>query len=118
MAHAPVVRIKSAAQVALDLVQREFPNYHPLVSLARLAHSPTVLEDPKLELQVHATILPYVAPKLQSVEVVENNPDDRRVVVTLFDEAEITDAQEVRHVPVETSIVLDDRHVELIPLDA
>lgn len=109
-----LVRIKSAAQSALDLVQSEFPNYHPLVSLARLAHRPDVAEDPKLELAVHATILPYVCPKLQSVEIKEVNPDDRRVVVTLFDEAVLTDG---RTVDVEVPLLLDESE-QLVRLDS
>lgn len=109
-----VVRIKSAAQVALDLIQREYPNYHPLVSLARLAHKPEVMDDPRLELMVHQTLLPYVAPKLSSVEVVENNPDDRRVIVTLFDEMQIEDGT---YVQTSTPLEIEDS-VQLIPLDS
>jgi hypothetical protein len=109
-----VVRIKSAAQTALDLVQREFRDYHPLVSLARLAHDPRVIDDPRLEIDVHKAILPYVAPKLASVEVTEVNPDDRRVVVTLFDEMQIEDGT---YVQTTTPLEIEDS-VQLVPLDS
>jgi hypothetical protein len=76
---------QSAGESALDLIQREFPNYHPLLSLAKMAHSATVRDDPRLEFEVHKAILPYVAPKLSSIEVTNKNQDDRRVVVSLFE---------------------------------
>src|SRR5574337_671968 len=99
-----VIRVRSASEVALDLVQREYPNYHPLISLARLAHRADVMEDPKLELEVHKTILPYVAPKLSSVEVRTSDPDDRRVIVSLFEERALEDG---RIVDVEVPLVTD-----------
>lgn len=80
-----IVKIRSASEQALALVQSEFPLYHPLVSLARMAHNPEVMADPKLELEVHKCILPYVAPKLSSVEVKEEASDERRVIVSLFE---------------------------------
>lgn len=84
-----LVKISSASEAALHLVQREFPQYHPLISLARLAHRADVIEDPKLELEIHKTILPYVAPKLSSVEVKQEISDDRRVIVSLFEQREL-----------------------------
>jgi hypothetical protein len=80
-----IVKIRSASEQALALVQSEFANYHPLISLARLAHRSEVMADPKLELEVHKCILPYVTPKLSSVEVKEEATDDRRVIVSLFE---------------------------------
>jgi hypothetical protein len=80
-----IVKIRSASEQALALVQREFPDYHPLVSLARLAHKEEVINDPRLEIEVHKCILPYVAPKLSSVEVKEEASEDRRVIVSLFE---------------------------------
>jgi len=112
LAHSSVVRVRSASEQALALIQQEYPNYHPLVSLARLAHREDVLQDAKLELEVHRTILPYVAPKLANVEVKAHNPDDRRVVVSLFEDVALPDG---RHVMEEIPLVRDA--VEIVPLD-
>ena len=107
-----VVRVKGASEMALDLVQREYPQYHPLIALARLAHRPDVTNDPKLELEVHKTILPYVTPKLSSVEVKTDNSEQRRVVVSLFDSKQLENGTVV---DVETPLLLDPH--EVVPLD-
>lgn len=100
-----VVRIKNASEMALDIVQREFPNYHPLVSLARLAHDARVKDDPKLELEVHRTILPYVAPKLSSVEVKTDVKEERRVIVSLFEQRQLDNGSVVDvEVPLVTEV--------------
>lgn len=107
-----VVRVRSASEQALALVQSEYPNYHPLVSLARLAHRADVIQDAKLELEIHKTILPYVAPKLANVEVKAAGSDDRRVVVSLFEDVALPDG---RVVQTETPLVRE--FVEIVPLD-
>lgn len=100
-----VVRIKNASEMALDIVQREFPNYHPLLSLARLAHDDRVKDDPKLELEVHRTILPYVAPKLSSVEVKTDVKEERRVIVSLFEQRQLDNGSVVDvEVPLVTEV--------------
>lgn len=86
--------IRTPQETALALIQAEFKDYHPLTALARLAHKDEVKLDPKLELAVHATILPYVQPKLSQSEVKVDVGVERRVVISLFDE-EITDAKEL-----------------------
>lgn len=107
-----VVRIRSASEQALDLVQSEYPEYHPLIALARLAHRAEVTQDPKLELEVHRTILPYVAPKLASIEVKSENTDTRRVIVSLFETATLEDGSQVQtQVPLVTDVS------ELVRLD-
>lgn len=107
-----VVRIRSASEAALALIQREYPNYHPLVSLARLAHRPDVVENPALELEVHRTILPYVAPKLAAVEVKSDVQEERRVIVSLFETKSLEDGTVV---DVEVPLVTETS--ELVPLD-
>lgn len=107
-----VVRVRGASEMALDLVQREFPNYHPLVSLARLAHRDDVRADPKLELEVHRTILPYVAPKLANVEVKQEVKEEKRVIVSLFETRSLEDG---RVVDVEVPLITDVS--EIVPLD-
>lgn len=107
-----VVQQRTPAEAALELVQREYPQYHPLIALARLAHRNDVLQDPKLELAVHQTILPYVQPKLSSVEVKTDLSNHRRVVVTLFEDVEIENGTVTAEVP----MVIE--HNELVPLDS
>jgi hypothetical protein len=107
-----IVRVRNASEMALELVQREFPNYHPLISLARLAHRTEVIADPKLELEVHRTILPYVAPKLANVEVKAEVREERRVIVSLFEDRQLPDGRTVEvEVPLVTEVT------DLIPLD-
>lgn len=83
--HSSVVRVRGPADIALEMIRSRYPHYHPLIALANLAHRDDVVADPKLELEVHKAILPYVAPKLSSIEVKSNNVEDRRVVVSLFE---------------------------------
>lgn len=99
------LRIRAPSEAALALVQSEFPNYHPLIALARLAHRKDVICDPHLELEVNRTILPYVTPKLSSVEVKhEVSEDDRRVIVSLFETRTLENG---RQVEVEVPLVTD-----------
>lgn len=107
-----VVQVKSPAQQALDLIQREHPNYHPLVSLARLAHRADVIEDAKLEFEVHKAILPYVTPKLSSIEVKNESKDERRVIVSLFEQTTLPNGTVV---DVEVPLVRETS--EIVPLD-
>lgn len=108
-----VVRIRSPSEAALALVQSEYPNYHPLIALARLAHRKEVTDDPKLELEVHRTILPYVAPKLANVEVKSEVKEERRVIVSLFETKTLDDG---RTVDVEVPLVTEVE--DLVPLDS
>lgn len=107
-----VIRVRNASEQALDLVRREYPEYHPLIALARLAHKEEVIADPKLELEVHRTILPYVAPKLSSVEVKTDNSEQRRVIVSLFETKTLENGSVVDvEVPLITEVS------EIVPLD-
>ena len=100
-----VARIKTPADSAMDLIRREYPHYHPLIALARMAHSPAVTADAHLELEVHKAILPYVAPKLSSVEHKIENPEDRRIIVSLFEERTLENGSIVEvEVPLITEI--------------
>lgn len=82
------------SQILLDLIRREFPAYHPLLSIARIAHSTGA--DLKLQFECHKTIAKYVEPELKSIEVKTDNLVERRVTVSLFDplEGEFTDVTE------------------------
>lgn len=107
-----VAKIQSPADMALALVRQEFPNYHPLVSLTRLAHKQEVIEDPKLEFEVHKAILPYVTPKLSSIEVKSEIQETRRVIVSLFEQHTLPNGNVVE---VEVPLVTDV--TDIVPLD-
>lgn len=112
MSATAVVRVRSASEMALDLVQREFPNYHPLISLARLAHKTDVQADPKLEFEIHKAILPYVTPKLSSIEVKQENTETKRVIVSLFETVTLENGSQV-----ETEVPLVTDVTELVRID-
>jgi len=107
-----VVKVQSPADMALALVRTEFPNYHPLLSLTRLAHREDVIQDPRLELEVHRAIMPYVVPKLSSIEVKSEVNEVRRVIVSLFEQITLPNGSIV---DVEKPLVTDV--TDLVPLD-
>lgn len=107
-----VAKIQSPADMALALVRQEFPYYHPLVSLTRLAHKQEVIDDPKLEFEVHKAILPYVTPKLSSIEVKSEIQETRRVIVSLFEQHTLPNGNVVE---VEVPLVTDV--TDIVPLD-
>jgi hypothetical protein len=98
--------------MALAMIRSEYPTYHPLVSLVRLAHKEEVIEDPRLEFEIHKAILPYVTPKLSSIEVKSDIKEDRRVVVSLFEQQTLPNGQVV---DVEVPLVTDV--TDVVPLD-
>ena len=74
----------------LEAIRGFYPDYHPLVSIAHIAHS--VESDPRLRFDCHRVIAKYVEPELKSLEVKGSFTETRRVSVSLFDESEIIDA--------------------------
>lgn len=74
----------------LDAIRRYYPDYHPLVSIAHIAHSEE--SDQRLRFDCHRVIAKYVEPELKSLEVKGSFTETRRVSVSLFDESEIVDA--------------------------
>ena len=67
----------------MQMIQREFPNYHPLLSIARIAHK----DDAPLGLQfeAHKVIAKYVESELKSVEHKGSVEQRHSVKVSLFD---------------------------------
>ncbi len=51
----------------LDLIREKHPNYHPLLSLADIAHNDGA--NLKLQAECHTTIARYTESQLKSVEV-------------------------------------------------
>ena len=87
----------SSQSSVLAEIRRFYPEYHPLVSIARLAHKEGV--DVRLLYDCHKTIAKYVEPELKSLEVRGVFEDVRRVSVSLFQD-DISDAVLVDKQPV------------------
>ena len=77
----PVTGTRSSALVSM--LHAEFPNYHPLLSIARIAHHQDA--DLKLQFECHKTIAKYLEPELKSVEVNGDIREEKVVRVSLFD---------------------------------
>lgn len=67
----------------LGMLQKDYPNYHPLLSIARIAHHHDA--DLKLQFECHKTIAKYVEPELKSIEVKGEINGRHRVSVSLFE---------------------------------
>lgn len=81
----------SKKQNVLAMIQQKYPGYHPLMSIAEIAHSTDPLVDWELRFQCHKTIAKYVEPELKSITTV-NGDDKRRVTISMFGEGDIEDA--------------------------
>lgn len=64
------------------MIQREFPGYHPLLSIARIAHKQGI--DVELQFNCHKVIAKYIEPELKSIEMSGEVANERRVKVSLF----------------------------------
>ena len=72
-------------QGLLARLQQEFPNYHPIVELARVANDPNV--DLNTRVSANKEIAKYVTPQLKAVE--HTGPDGERLqtrVIIQFDQ--------------------------------
>lgn len=86
-----IPEIKSRSKQLLDAIRLKYPNYHPLIAIAEIAHSDQA--DLELQFQCHKTIAKYIEPELKAIEVKNETSERSKVTVTLFGEAEIEDAQ-------------------------
>lgn len=73
----------SRRDLLLGMIQKEFPQYHPLIAIARIAHHGDA--DLKLQFECHKTIAKYVEPELKSIEVKGGMEHRHSVKVSLFD---------------------------------
>jgi hypothetical protein len=78
----------------LALLQEEYPEYHPLIGVARIAHS---TEDERLQFDCHKTLCEYVEPKLKSVEVQQSFAEDSELRVVFDGEFEEVPAPPAKH---------------------
>lgn len=74
--------VQAAGDRMLALIRTKYPEYHPLLAIAAIAHE---AEDVKIQLECHKTLIRYVTPELKSVEVKADIKETRRVVVSMFD---------------------------------
>jgi len=81
-----VVALQSRGDTVLSLIHTKFPNYHPLLAMAEMAHD-TNVED-SVKFNCHKELARYVAPQLKAVEVRTSSDELPRVSVSLFAEAE------------------------------
>lgn len=75
----------SRRELLLGMLQKEYPGYHPLVSIARIGHDQAA--DLKLQFECHKTIAKYVEPELKSIEVKGELGHRHKVSVSLFEPA-------------------------------
>ena len=52
-------------QALIILLQNKYPGYHPVLSMATIAHE---TDDPQLAAQMHKEVAQYVTPKLKAIE--------------------------------------------------
>lgn len=95
-------------QLLLALIQKEYPSYHPLLAIARIAHNEAASLG--LQFDCHKTIAKYVEPELKSIEVRGSVESQHRVRVSLFDpiEGEYTSVEQIARDVVEDSIMSQD----------
>lgn len=74
---------RTRRELLLGMIQKEFPNYHPLMSIARIAHDENA--DLKLQFECHKTVAKYVEPELKSIEVKGEIQGRHKVSVSLFE---------------------------------
>lgn len=82
--------LKSRSKDLLAAIQQRYPNYHPLIAIAEIAHSSEASLD--LQFQCHKTIAKYIEPELKAVEVKTESNEKNLVRVTLFGE-DVSDAE-------------------------
>lgn len=88
------VDFKHNGERLLRMITAQYPNYHPLMSIVKIAHdaeamlSEEGLPAPNLSLalRAHETVLKYVEPELKSVDVKIEKKDTRTINVRLFEE--------------------------------
>lgn len=110
---AALVKLQAQHQSVLDIVQRKYPNYHPVLAMVDLAHHEHVKDrDPKLEFEIHKAVAPYCAARLSSLEITPPK-DPTRVIVSLFEDVMLPNGETAQ---VEVPLVRELS--EVVPLDS
>lgn len=76
-------------QGLLARLQREYPNYHPILEMARLANDPNA--DEKDRFAANKEVAKYVTPQLKAVEHTGAGGDPIEIVVNVVPHATDTD---------------------------
>lgn len=71
---------KKETSAVLAMIQQKYPGYHPLMSIAEIAHNPDPTIDWDLRFNCHKTIAKFVEPELKSVQNVDMN---KRPTITI-----------------------------------
>ena len=83
---------KKSENAVLAMIQAKYPGYHPLMSIAEIAHNPDPNIDWELRFNCHKAIAKYIEPELKSVQHIGG---DKRPTINITmiveDEVEITD---------------------------
>lgn len=86
-------------QQLIDMIQEEYPDYHPLLALAKIANEdiercigfsdgePVMVTDHNLKLQASKEVCKYIVPQLKAIE--HTGKDGKDLIPSLSDE-EIT----------------------------
>lgn len=82
--------LKSRPNSILSAIQVKYPNYHPLIAIAEIAHTEGV--DIELKFNCHKTIAKYIEPELKAVEIKTDPNNLPTVRVSLFQD-DISDAE-------------------------
>lgn len=90
----------SSKSHVLTAINQFYPGYHPLVSIAHLAHKEGV--DDRLQFDCHRVIAKFVEPELKSLEVTGSFTETRRVTISLFD-TDVEDAKIIEPIRLEQS---------------
>lgn len=71
----------SSQEKLLAMIQKQFPQYHPVLSMVQIAHS---TDDEHLEFACHKEVAKYVQEVDRKVQVDAKIHETRRVIVELF----------------------------------
>lgn len=93
----------------MQMIHKEYPQYHPVMSMVRLAHLEGVT--PELQFQCHKAVASYILPTLKSVEVRVDQKKKRMVTVSLFDD-DIQEGQLVEESTMEVGMTMVGEVIE------
>lgn len=83
---------KIGAHPLLEMINSKYPDYHPVMAIAELAHRNNL--PPEVELNCHKAIADYITPKVKSVEI-KSGDDRRRVTISMFGEETEPDIEDI-----------------------
>jgi len=98
----------------LALLQEDYPEYHPLMGLAKIAHT---TDDDRLKFDCHKTLAGFIEPTLKAVEVSTAPRDSERLTVIFEgDCAEVPEPNgppALEHTPTPVDEIIDAQYEDL-----